>query len=257
VPDRGIHRAARVGFQAAAAEYERGRPDYPDVAVRALAEHLRIGPGRVVLDLAAGTGKLNRQLVPLGARLVAVEPVGAMRRTLAANLPRVLALAGRAEALPLADRSVDAAVVAQAFHWFDPEAALAELHRVLRPAGRLGVIYNVRDESVPLHAELTRIFQSYRGDTPSHETRGWRQAFQHTALFTPLEKMTVPHHHRLTRQGLVDRVLSVSFIAELPDEDRQKVIEDVLAAVDRDPTTKGKQEIDLPYRTDVYWCERR
>ncbi len=257
MPDREIHRAARVGFQAAAPEYERGRPDYPETAVRALVEHLRITPGSVVLDLAAGTGKLTRHLVPFGARLVAVEPVEAMRATLARNLPGVLALAGTAEAIPLSAGSVDAAVVAQAFHWFDPDGALAELHRVLRPGGRLGVIYNVRDETFGLMAEFTRIFQPYRGDTPSHETRGWRHAFEQTALFTPLEKMTVPHRHRLSRQGVVDRVLSISFIAELPDRERQAVADRVLAVLDRDPATRGKQEIDLPYRTDVYWCERR
>jgi SAM-dependent methyltransferase len=246
-----------VGFQAAAQEYERGRPDYPQPAVTALAEHLRIEAGRVVLDLAAGTGKLTRQLVPFGARLVAVEPVEAMRATLATNLPHVLALAGRAEAIPLAGGAVDAAVVAQAFHWFDPEAALAELRRVLRPDGRLGVIYNVRDETFPLMAEFTRIFQPHRGDTPSHETTAWRRAFEQTTLFTPLEKMTVPHRHRLSRQGVVDRVLSISFIAELPEEERVAVTDEVLAALDRDPDTRGKQEVSLPYRTDVYWCERR
>ena len=147
--------------------------------------------------------------------------------------------------------------MAQAFHWFDPNAALAELHRVLRPEGRLGVIYNVRDETVPLHAEFTRIFQPHRGDAPSHETRGWRQAFAETTQFTPLEKMTVPHHHRLTRQGVVDRALSISFIAELPEDQRQAVADQVLDALDRDPSTAGKEEIDLPYRTDVYWCQRR
>src|SRR5207247_3916719 len=126
-----IHRAARVGFQVGARQYERGRPDYPGTAVRALVEHLRIGPGSVVLDLAAGTGKLTRQLAPAGPRLVAVEPVEAMRATLARTVPGVWAVGGRAEAIPLAGGSVDAAVVAQAFHWFDPDAALAELHRVL------------------------------------------------------------------------------------------------------------------------------
>ncbi|MDP9341763.1 MAG: class I SAM-dependent methyltransferase [Actinomycetota bacterium] len=257
MPDEGIHRAARVGFQAAADEYERGRPDYPQEAVQALAEHLRIVPGSVVLDLAAGTGKLTRQLVPLGARLVAVEPVEAMRQTLACNLPGVLALAGRAEAIPLATGSVHAAVVAQAFHWFDLDAAIGELHRVLQAEGRLGLVWNVRDESVPLMSEFSHVIEAHRGSTPRHETGGWRDAFERSELFTPLEKLTVPHEQRLSPDGVVDRALSISFIAALPEEERARVAGEVRALLERDPATRGKQRIAVPYRTDVYWCERR
>jgi ubiquinone/menaquinone biosynthesis C-methylase UbiE len=257
VPADGIHRTARVGFQVAAEQYERGRPEYPDEAVRALVEHLRIGRGTVVLDLAAGTGKLTRQLAPAGPRLVAVEPVEAMRATLAWTVPGVLAIAGRAEAIPLADGSVDAAVVAQAFHWFEPDAALAELHRVLRPEGRLGLVWNVRDETVSLMAEFTRIIESHRGDTPTHETGAWRDAFARSALFTSLEKRSVRHEQRLDREGVVDRALSISFIAMLPDQERGRVTDEIRALLDRDPATRGMQEVVVPYRTDVYWCERR
>jgi SAM-dependent methyltransferase len=257
VPPEAIHRAARVGFQAGAEQYERGRPEYPEEAVRALVEHLRITPGTTVLDLAAGTGKLTRQLAPLGPRLVAVEPVEAMRATLARLLPAAWVLAGKAEAIPLAAGSVDAAVVAQAFHWFDRDAALRELHRVLRPVGRLGIIYNVRDESVALMAAFTRVFESHRGDTPTHETGAWRGSFSRSALFAPLEKVSVRHEHRLDPDGVVDRVLSISFIAMLPAEEQDKVAEEVRAILERDPSTRGRTEVVLPYRTDVYWTERR
>ena len=101
--------------------------------MRLLVDALAIGPGRDVLDLAAGTGKLTRLLVPTGAHVVAVEPVPAMR----ALLTDVDALDGTAEAIPLPDASVDAVTVGQAFHWFDPPTALAEIDRVLRPGGRL------------------------------------------------------------------------------------------------------------------------
>jgi SAM-dependent methyltransferase len=257
VADRRIHRAAEVGFQLGAAEYERGRPDYPEDAVRTLGEELRLVPGSVVLDLAAGTGKLTRQLAPFGCTLVAVEPVEAMRATLAELLPDALVVAGKAEAIPLGDATMDAAVVAQAFHWFDPDAAFAELHRVLRPGGRLGIVYNVRDETVPLMREITRIIQRYRGDTPSHESGGWRETLDGTDRFTSPQKASFPHLHRMDPDGVVDRILSISFIAMLPPAEREAVTTEIRALLQSDPTTAGRDEIALPYGTDVYWSNRR
>ena len=128
-----IHEAAARGFQQASEAYERGRPTYPPEAIARLVTALGIGPHSTVVDLAAGTGKLTRQLVPSGARLIAVEPVEAMRATFARVLPGVTILEGTAEALPLPDASAEALVVGQAFHWFDGPAALAEIHWVLRP----------------------------------------------------------------------------------------------------------------------------
>src|SRR6185503_12958613 len=158
----GVHRLAAVGFDRAADAYERARPSYPDEAVALLVGALGIGPGRRVLDLAAGTGKLTRLLMPTGAGLVAVEPVAGMRARLLAAVPEVEVLDGTAEALPLPDGSVDAVVCAQAWHWFDSAAALAEVRRVLRPgparaAGGLAVVFNIRDESVAWVRELTGV----------------------------------------------------------------------------------------------------
>src|SRR5215831_12983114 len=131
-----IHEVAASGFGAQAAAYDRARPSYPPDAVRWLAEALRIGPGRRVADLAAGTGKLTALIAGLGADLIAIEPVAAMAERMHARLPSVPLIAGVAEALPLAANSLDAVVVAQAFHWFDAEVAMAELARVIRPGGR-------------------------------------------------------------------------------------------------------------------------
>ena len=108
-----------------------------------------LGSGRRVLDLGAGTGKFTKYLLATGAEVVAVEPVVAMRERLTAAFPRVRALSGQAEAIPLGDATVDAVVCAQAFHWFATPAALAEIVRVLRPGGQLGLIWNVRDETAP------------------------------------------------------------------------------------------------------------
>ncbi len=141
-------------FDRVAADYERYRPGYPDEAVRWLAERLGIGPGRRVLDLAAGTGKLTRSLVALGADVVAVEPGAPMLAELRRVLPHVESHAGAAEAIPLPDASVDAVTIAQAFHWFRLEDALPELHRVLRPGGGFGTVWNWWDERDPLQARI-------------------------------------------------------------------------------------------------------
>jgi SAM-dependent methyltransferase len=250
-----VHPAA-TAFDRAGDEYERGRPTYPEDAVTTLVEALRLGPGRTVLDLAAGTGKLTRLLVPTGARIIAVEPAAGMRRRLEAELSDVVALEGTAEAIPLGDDSVDAVTVAQAFHWFDGEAALAEIHRVLVPGGRLGLVWNGRDQGDPLHARLSEIMEPHRGDAPPYLADAWREAFERTTLFTPLEHARSRIVHELEPNGVVDRVASVSFIAALPERERARVAEEVRSLLARDPATRGRDRIALPYTTDVFWCER-
>jgi ubiquinone/menaquinone biosynthesis C-methylase UbiE len=246
-----IHRAAQVGFDAGAEAYERGRPGFPEEAVRRLAEELRIGPGKRVVDLAAGTGKLTRALVPFGAHLMAVEPVEGMRRACRELVPGVPVVAGLAEALPFRTGVLDAVTVAQAFHWFDAEAALAELHRVLRPKGRLGLVWNVREESSPVSAAMTELFDQYREGVPAFRDRAWEAAFAETPLFGPLERAVFPLDQRLSLDGFLDRATSVSFIAALPPDELESVRRELLALVPH-----GATEIVLPYRCEVSWCER-
>src|SRR5919199_3412706 len=163
----GIHEAAAQGFGAAADLYERARPGYDDAAVARLAAELRLSPAALLLELGAGTGKLTRQLQDTGAGIVAVEPVAAMRSVFVSLLPGVPVVGAAAEALPLVDGRFHAVVAGQAFHWFHPDLSLREMHRVLRPRGRLGLIWNVRDESVAWVAALSRLLDAYVGDVPS------------------------------------------------------------------------------------------
>jgi len=249
-----IHEAAARGFADAAEAYERGRPGYPPAAVEHLCDVLGIGPGRAVLDLAAGTGKLTQLLVPTGAEVVAVEPVEGMRAALVRVLPEVTALAGTAEELPLPAASVDAVVVGSAFHWFRGDDALAEIHRVLRPRGSLGLLWNVRDESVPWVAELSALMEPHRGGAPGYSSGGWREAFTRTTLFSPLRRAEFRHVHRLEPEAVVARVASVSFVAALAESDRAAVLARVRALLARDPATRGREVVELPYRTDVWWC---
>lgn len=246
-----IHPAAAIGFERAADAYRRGRPDYPADAVAHLVARLRIAPGRRVLDLAAGTGTLTRELAATGADVVAVEPVEAMRAALRSDLPGVRTVAGTAEALPLRDGSVDAATVAQAFHWFDARLALAELARVLTRDARLALIWNVRDEADRLQAALSELMAPYREATPSHGGRDWRAAFHATDRFTAPGLVTFRHEQRLDVDGVVDRVLSVSFMASLEEPVRGRVADRIRGLVG------SRGQVVLPYRTDVWISERR
>ncbi len=252
----GIHESAARGFAQATEAYEEGRPGYPPKAVARLARELRLGPGRIALDLGAGTGKLTALLVGTGATVVAVEPVAEMRLALERALPGVAAHAGSAEAIPLADAAVDAVTVGQAFHWFRGDEALAEIHRVLRPGGALGLVWNVRDTSVQWVARLTEIMEPHRGEAPAHRTGAWREAFERSALFGPLRHAEVRHVHHLTPENVVARVASVSFIAALPEREREAVLGEVRELLATDPDARGRAQLELPYRTEVFWATR-
>jgi SAM-dependent methyltransferase len=238
-----IHRAAATGFSRAAAEYERGRPGYPAAALEPLA----LSPDLVVLDLAAGTGKLTRMLVESGATVIAVEPVAEMRAELPAS---VEVLDGTAERIPLGDGSVDLVTVAQAFHWFDGDAALAEIHRVLRPGGRLALVWNRRVEDAPVNVAIDAIVDPFRAGAPTHRGEGWRAAFDRTPLFGPLEEHIFENEQVLDADGMADRIGSISFIASLPDEDRARVLADARALATGGP-------VSVPYRTEVHASARR
>jgi SAM-dependent methyltransferase len=249
-----VHHLAKRGFDLAGTAYERGRPSYPQDAVDLLCTELGIGPGRDVLDLAAGTGKLTRLLVPSGARLVAVEPVAGMHRVLAEMLPDLPVLDGTAEALPLADASIDAVVVAQAFHWFDGPRALTEIARVLRPGGGLGLLWNLRDESVGWAAELSALLDRHAGDAPRYRHRAWLAAFDGTHGFGPLQKRQFAYEQVLTLATMRDRVSSISFVACLPGAEREALLDEATALLARVADAEGR--ITMPYRTDVFWTYR-
>jgi SAM-dependent methyltransferase len=251
-----IHESAARGFALVPEAYERGRPMYPFEAVRRLVRELEIRPQRPVLDVAAGTGKLTRLLAQLGAEVVAVEPVEAMRARLSETLPGVRALAGTAEDLPLGDDSVDAVTVGQAFHWFDGDAALAEIHRVLRPGKRLGLIWNVKDESVDWVRLLAEIIEPYRGSAPRVASGDWKAAFERTELFSPIERARFSFVHEVDVDTVVDRVGSISFIAALNPRVRERVLAQVRELLAAHPDTRGRRTFPLRYRTGVYWCER-
>ncbi|WP_316167006.1 MULTISPECIES: class I SAM-dependent methyltransferase [unclassified Bradyrhizobium] len=251
-----VHEAARQGFSKESASYERGRPEYPGGLLGWLSDSLGAKPRAQVVDLGAGTGKFTRLLARTGADVVAVEPVDAMRERLALSSPGVRALAGTAESMPLDDQSVDAVACAQAFHWFANGRALQEIHRVLRPGGRLGLVWNVREESVDWVAAITAIITPYEGDAPRHYTGRWREPFDQQDLFSPLRCSVFANSHVGTfDQVVIDRTMSVSFIAALPDDEKRAVEARLRGLRDLFPALR-EEEISFPYRTEAWLCER-
>jgi SAM-dependent methyltransferase len=238
--------AARAGYARSVPAYERGRPGYPPAAVDFLAARLRLAPGRTVVDLAAGTGKLTRPLLATGAEVVAVEPVAEMR----AALPRAArAVDGTAEAMPLTTASADAVTVAQAFHWFDGDAALAEIHRVLRPGCALALVWNRRRMDDPLNQALEELIAPYRRHTSTFHTGAWRAAFERTKLFALLEKRVFANRQSLDPGQLADRIASVSFIATLDENERTKVLRAVRALA-------GPSGVTIHHNTEVEVADR-
>jgi SAM-dependent methyltransferase len=251
-----IHAQASVGFERAAEAYERGRPEYPPSAVEHLIRTLDISRGAQIVELGAGTGKFTRSLVPTGAEIVAVEPVQAMRRKLSELMPGIQVVDGTAETIPVADGTADAVVVAQAFHWFDGQKALPEIHRVLKSGSGLGLVWNVRDESVEWIRGLTATIEPYEGTVPRHKSLEWMAAFASTALFSPLTRATFPHVQELSPEAVEDRILSISFIAALPESEREAVRQRVREVVRREFDPRERSTVEFRYRTEVFTCHR-
>jgi SAM-dependent methyltransferase len=227
-------------FGETADEYERGRPTYPVKAVRWLIET----PQRVV-DLGAGTGKLTERLVGIARQVVAVEPALAMVKKLNARLAAAHAVCGQAGAIPIRSGWADCVVVAQAFHWFDEEPALREIARVLTEDGRLAIVWNVRDESVPWVAELSRI----TGGDNSTQTRMTLKRRPH---FEEFESRSFRTLQPVDRQTLIAQVRSRSHVAALDDAKRNSIIGAVLELCDRHPDLRGKRSFEFPYKTEAF-----
>ena len=222
--------------------YERARPEYPADAIAWLAEELDLRAGRTVLDLGAGTGKLTRALLLTGAHVIAVEPGEAMLGELRRVLPDVEAMVGGAEAIPVGDDTVDAITVGQAFHWFRHDEALPEMHRVLRPHGGVGLIWNARDRQWDVSKLLEEFIPSGRAAPGT-----WSDELRASDLFGPVEERRFHFTQTLDADGLVDRLLSISFVAAAPEQKRLALQRNVRALV----AERGGQ-IELPYVTDVY-----
>src|SRR6201999_3125767 len=212
-------------FGTAAATYERGRPPYPPEALDWL---LPGGAGRV-LDLGAGTGKLTRQLAGRGLDVVAVEPLEGMREQLSQVLPGTPVVDASAEHIPLPDRSVDAVLAAQAWHWVTPERAAPEVARVLVPGGTLGLVWNERDGREPWVARLNQIVTEQGRKKEADELRAHNDHDnpQVGPPFGPLELRQVPWVHHSSVPEVVDMIASRSYVILLPPGKRETLLASV------------------------------
>ncbi|WP_102223528.1 class I SAM-dependent methyltransferase [Acidimangrovimonas sediminis] len=251
-----LHHAAATGYAAASDTYARGRPGYPPELEAWLLGRMALGPGMRVVELGAGTGKFTRLLAGTGAEVTAVEPVAEMRDTLAAALPGVTVQGGTADETGLARGAADVVICAQAFHWFATTEALDEIARILRQGGSLGLVWNIRDETTPWVAELTRIMTPYEGDAPRFHTGAWRKVFPHPEFGAMHEAYSTHTHDGSFEDVVLNRVMSVSFIAALPPETRATVRDEILA-LRRDFAELQGATVRFPYRTLAVSLSRR
>ncbi|HOQ52621.1 MAG TPA: class I SAM-dependent methyltransferase [Micropruina sp.] len=235
--------ALAASFDRAAELYERARPSYPAEAIDWLLE---CGP-REVLDLGAGTGKLTRDLVCRVDTLYAVDPSPNMLAQLNLAVPKARTSVGTAEAIPLPDASVDAVLVAQAWHWVDAERAIPEVRRVLRPGGTLGLIWNVRDESVGWVAELTRIIHASAAESFVTD----REAIV-AGLGGGVERLTIPWQRPMDERALLDLVASRSYVINASTMQRAQILAAVDDLVRNHPDLGIGTRWSLPYLTEAY-----
>ena len=232
-------------FERVAADYERHRPDYPEEALRWATERLPLEDGVRVLDIGAGTGKLTRGLVALGFDVVAVEPGQPMLEQLRAAVPEAEALEGPAESIPLADASVDAAFAGQAFHWFDPDRALPELHRVIRPRGGLVLLWNWWDERDPLQRDLGGLV-GYAGHGPYSD-----EELPGQPLFREVGRTVVESVEESSPDALVGYLSTASMFLTMETDEREQKLAEV-----REIAARYGEQFPLPRLTYVFAFER-
>jgi ubiquinone/menaquinone biosynthesis C-methylase UbiE len=244
-----LDRSSSAAFGSVAESYERRRPGYPAALISWLADRLGLGPGVTVVDLGAGTGKLTRALVPTGAHVIAVEPLPEMLAQLEAAVPGAESLLGSAEEIPLPDGSADAVTAASAFHWFDHERALPEIHRVLRPGGALATMGNGRDLSDPLQRAIQEIIGRYL--PTADEIVAWIPVVDASPLFGPPERFSTTFEQEFDPQGLAERIGTISYIARLPEDERAEVLARV-----RELGEAQRRPIRFRYRSEARLCWR-
>ena len=251
-----LHPKAALGFSREAHTYAKARPDYPEATLDWLRNRLDLGPGRCVLEVGAGTGKFTQRLLQAGATVLALEPVDEMRAELESRHPEIDVCKGVAAHLPFDEQSVDAIVCAQAFHWFAASEVLDEFARVLKPDGTLGLVWNVRDETVEWVRRLGCLLHEHEVGLPRYTPELVRALFPHSK-FGPLQQVSSRH----TQTGpaelvVVERIRSTSFIASMASIEQEQFLERVREILRTEHELRGADLVAFPYCTDMFSAQR-
>lgn len=168
-------------FNEIANEYTKSRPSYASEFIEYLFNESKISDSSVIADIGSGTGKLSKQLLNKGCKVFCVEPNNDMRIVAENELSKYTnftSVAGSAENTLLEDKSVDFITTAQAFHWFDTKSFKTECNRIIKPGGKVFLIWNTRVNDALINQELYRVFSAYcpdfkgfSGGTKPHDDR--------------------------------------------------------------------------------------
>lgn len=248
-----LHPAAQKGFSSAAELYQQVRPNYPQAVVDWLKDDLKLNHHSTAIDLGSGTGKFLSYLKQATPNIIAVEPVTEMLEQLKIVHPDVQTLQAKSDQIPLDRNSVDAVLCAQAFHWFANTETLTEIHRILKPQGHLGLVWNQRDENVDWVKALADLLATMEGDTPRYHSGQWKQVFEDQSLFELVSSKTFTQLQTGTVENVVSkRLLSTSFIAAMSDAEQLKLKQRFEQIVFEYTGKRAEDEIDFPYTTYVY-----
>jgi len=248
-----------TNYDKAAPHYEQGRPEYPETAIRTLLTGVEYSPEMQICDLAAGTGKLSKAILAFhnNAHIVAIEPSEKMCQEFTRQLPDITIKQASATAIPLPDASVDILLVGTAFHWFCNEQALHEISRVLKPGGKLGLIWNIFDTRVPWVKEIRKLIQNYHSKTtvPSHDSAKWQKVFDTTnKSFSGLHHVTMTYTYQGSLQNITNRILSHGKVSNMADDKREELLQKVQRIAQQQ--LDAHNNITIPYRVEIYWTKK-
>lgn len=242
---------ASAAYASRVTEYVAVRPGYPEAVLSDLPL------AETIIELGAGTGKFTALLAQTGKRIIAVEPLPEMAARIGSErLANVEVLIGSAEAIPVSDRAAGLVCCATAFHWFDYVRATGEIVRTLEKDGALALIWNVPDTRAGWVTAFADVLEGYAGNTPRRVHGKWRTIFN-DARFEHVTTNFHPHVQPMTTSSIVDRAMSISFIAGLPHRKQQVVRHKIKSIVDNEPLLAGKNSIGFPYVTEVHTFRTR
>lgn len=248
-----LHPAAEQGFSSAAELYQRVRPHYPQAIVPWLIDVLKLTPEATAMDLGAGTGKFLRYLTQATPNVIAVEPIAEMLEQLKIVHPEVQTQQASSHQIALNSNSIDAILCAQSFHWFANLDTLTEMHRLLKPQGHLGLVWNQRDERVDWVKALADFIKDFEGDTPRFHSQQWQKVFEQQSLFQfESQQMFTQPHVGTVEEVVSNRLLSTSFIAAMSATKQQSMKQQFEHIVKAYTGKSAQDQIEFPYVTYAF-----